>query len=158
MTTSSRELKVTLVSDTQILWERGFDASRHLVFEAMTRPEHITQWMSGYGYKATCEVDLRVGGAYRYVFRNDEGNQFVISGEFREVSPPGRLVFTETMDDAADGAVNTMVLAERDGRTFMTLTTDFTTKEARDAAIATGMTEGAGEAYDRLNELARTLS
>jgi uncharacterized protein YndB with AHSA1/START domain len=161
MTTSSKnELKVTLPSDTQILWDRSFDAPRQLVFDALTQPEHLKHWMSGHGFELSeVEADLRPGGAYRWLFRNDKGDQMQISGEYREVTPPERLVNTTVWGDTPDipEMVQTMVLEEREGRTYIALTIDFASKEARDAAIATGMADGAQETYRQLDEYLKTM-
>jgi uncharacterized protein YndB with AHSA1/START domain len=159
MMTTSNELKVSLPNDTDVLWERSFEAPAALVFDCLTKPEHIQRWMANYGYKVEATADLRNGGAYRNYFSNDVGQSFALLGEYRELSPPSRIVFTETME-GMDGppAVNVVTLEERDRRTFMTMVTTFASKEQRDAVLATGMAEGAGVSYSQMDAYLKTLS
>ena len=157
--TTSNELKVTLPNDTDVLWERSFDAPAALVFDCLTRPEHVQHWMANYGYKLEATADLRAGGSYRNYFKNDAGEAFVLYGEYRELSPPSRIVFTESME-GMDGppSVNVVTLEERDGRTYMTAVSTFASKELRDTVLATGMGEGAGVAYDQMDAYLKTLA
>ena len=156
---------VTTPSDVEVVMTRAFDAPRELVFEAFTRPEHLTNWMTGAaGFDrwtmTTCDVDLRPGGAYRYVWRTAEGEELVISGVFREIDPPERVVATELWGYGGDWpeTVVTTLFEEERGRTTTSVTVLYPSREARDAALETGMTDGAGATYDRLDEYLRTLS
>jgi uncharacterized protein YndB with AHSA1/START domain len=158
MTTAPRtgETTFTTPSDREVVAARVFEAPRELVWKAYTEPEHIRQWMLGYeGWTmAVCEVDLRPGGAYRYAWRNEDGEELTISGVHKEVEPPERLVATESWGWGGDWpeALNTIVLDEEDGRTTLTVTVRYPSQEARDAALATGMTDGWSQSYDWLDE------
>lgn len=143
--------------DRDIVMTRIFDAPRELVWEAMTRPELVSRWLLGPpGWTMpVCEIDLRVGGKYRYVWRNEAGTEMGMGGVFIEIVPPERLVATELFDDAwyPGEAVDTTVLTERNGRTTMTLTMTCESKEARDAVLKSGMEQGVACSYDRLADL-----
>jgi uncharacterized protein YndB with AHSA1/START domain len=153
------KLKVTTPGDREIVLTRTFDALRHLVFEAMTIPEHVRRWLLGPpGWSMiVCEIELKVGGRYRYVWRNVDGSEMGMHGVYREINPPERIVSTETFDfgcDAQSGeSLVTAILTEQAGRTTFTATVLAPSKEARDAVIASGMEHGAGASYDRLEEL-----
>lgn len=156
-------LVVTTPSDREIVMTREFDAPRRLVFDAWTKAEHIKNWFGRRGDIMTvCEVDLRVGGAWRYVWRLREGGEMGMHGEYREIAPPERLVSTEEFEGAdaetMAPAVNTLTLEERHGTTTMRTGSLYGSREARDAVIATGMETGAAESFDRLAELLATLS
>ena len=150
------KLEVSTPTDREIVMTRGFDAPRALVWEAMTRPEYVRRWLFGPpGWEMTvCEDDLRVGGAFRWAWRGPGGESLAMHGVYREVVAPERLVRTERFDmgcDAQSGEqVGTIVLSERGGRTTMTLTLVFPSKEARDGALASGMGHGMSAGYDRL--------
>ena len=149
-------LTVTLPSDLEIKMTRVFNAPRRLVFDCYTKPEHLTRWFGRRGDSlSVCEVDLRVGGAYRFVFQLREGGEMAMRGVYHEIASPERLVNTEIFDDYADlgETVGTLVLEERDGKTYMTATSLYSSKEARDGMIESGMEGGAGESFDRLEEL-----
>jgi uncharacterized protein YndB with AHSA1/START domain len=149
-------LQVTTPSDREIAMTRVFDAPRPLVFEALTTPELVKRWLLGPpGWSMPlCEIDLKVGGAYRYVWRNDEsGKEFGTGGEFREILPPERIVHTERMDGAPGEALNTTTLTEQGGRTTLTLVMRFDSKETRDGALGSGMEKGVAISYDRLADL-----
>jgi uncharacterized protein YndB with AHSA1/START domain len=137
-----------------------FDAPRHLVFEAMTRPEHIKRWWGrlGDGYSVPeCEVDLRTGGAWRFVNRHPNG-EAAFHGEYREITPPSRLVFTEIFEDFPDSvSVVTSEFTEEDGKTRLTATVAYPSREVRDMELASGMSGGAGVSYDRLEDLVAQL-
>lgn len=150
-------LKVTLPSPTEILMTRVFDAPRHLVYEALTRPELLQRWMGPHGHNLiVCEVDLRVGGKWRWVFRDPEGNELGMHGEYLELQPPDRTVHTEHMDGfPGPGAVVTTTLTERDGKTTFEARIRAPSPEVRDAIVSSGMEHGAAESYDRLAELLR---
>ena len=160
-TRNSGSFEVTKPSDQEIRMTRLFDAPRHLVFEAMTRPEHVKQWWGrlGEGYSVpVCEIDLRVGGAWRFVNRHPKG-EVAFRGEYREIVPPARLVFTEIFEEYLDTV--SLVTAEftREGsRTRMTITVRYPSQFVRDQAIASGMARGAGISYDRLEDLLAELS
>ena len=148
----------TTPSDRELVATRVFDAPRRLVFEAHTNPAHVPHWLLGPdGWTMpVCEIDLRPGGAWRYVWRNSEGREFGMSGVYREIVPPERLVHTEAFGSEWPETLNTLVFTERDGRTTLTCTVLYASKEARDAALGTGMKEGWAQSYDRLDEHLRT--
>jgi uncharacterized protein YndB with AHSA1/START domain len=151
--------EVTLPSDTEIAMSREFDAPPSLVWDAFTKPELVKRWMLGPdGWEMPiCEIDLRVGGKWRYGWAQPDGsNAFEMHGEFTEIAPMTRLVHTEIFEDNPP-AVDTTVFTEVDGRTKMTTTMRLVSKEARDAVLATGMADGAGASYERLNEVLATL-
>ena len=157
---NSDTFKVTTPSDREIRLTRLFDAPRHLVFEAMSKPEHIKRWWGnlGAGYSVpVCEVDLRVGGKWKFVNKHPKG-EAVFYGEYREIKAPERVVFTEIYEPFPDGvSVVTAVFTEEDGKTRLTVTARYPTLEVRDMVIATGMAKGAGLSYDRLEELVAKL-
>jgi uncharacterized protein YndB with AHSA1/START domain len=139
---------------------RLFDAPRALVFEVMSKPEHVKQWWGclGEGYSVpVCEIDLRVGGKWRFVNKHPNG-EAAFHGEYREIEPPGRLVFTEIFEDFPDTvSVVTTILTEENGKTRMTATVRYPSKEVRDIVLSTGMSTGAGISYDRLEDLVGKL-
>ena len=156
----SESFTVTTPSDGEIRLTRLFDAPRHLVFDAMTRPQHITRWWGclGEGYSVpVCEVDLRVGGAWRFVNRHPKG-EAVFYGEYREITPPSRLVFTEIFSPFPDSvSVVTTEFTEEGGKTQVTATVRYPSQEVRDMVLGTGMARGAGISYDRLEDLVAEL-
>jgi uncharacterized protein YndB with AHSA1/START domain len=158
---NSDTFKVTLPSDREIRMTRLFDAPRRLVFEAMSKPEHIKKWWGclGTGYSVpVCEVDLRPGGAWRFVNRHPEG-EAVFYGVYREITPPERVVFTEIYEPFPDAeSVVTVVLTEEGGKTRITATSQYPSKEVRDMVLQTGMEKGAAASYDRLEEVAQALA
>lgn len=147
-------------SDREVVMTRVFDAPRDLVYEAWTTPEHVSQWLLGPdGWTMpVCEMDLRPGGSWRRVWRKGDGSEMEMRGEYREVSPPERVVETESWGDDWPETMNTLELAEEDGRTIATLTVVYPSQEARDAAIQTGMKDGADHSFARLEEHLRTLA
>ena len=157
---NSDSFKVTTPSDQEIRMTRLFNASRHLVFEAMTTPEHVKQWWGrlGDGYSVpVCEIDLRVGGRWRFVNRHPHG-EAAFHGEYREITAPSRLVFTEVFEEFPDTlSIVTTELVDEGGKTRMTATVQYPSLEVRDMVIATGMSAGAGISYDRLEDLIATL-
>jgi uncharacterized protein YndB with AHSA1/START domain len=157
---NSETFKVTTPSDREIRMTRLFDAPRHLVFEAMSKPEHIKQWWGrlGEGYSVpVCEVDLRPGGAWRFVNRHPHG-EAGFHGVYREITPPERVVFTEIYDPFPDAeSVVTAVLTEEAGKTRLTVTCLYPSIDVRDTVLKTGMANGAAISYDRLEEVAREL-
>jgi uncharacterized protein YndB with AHSA1/START domain len=157
---NSDSFKVTTPSDLEIRMTRLFNAPPHLVFEAMTKPEHVAQWWGrlGEGYSVpVCEIDLRVGGRWRFVNRHPHG-EAAFHGEYREIMPPFRLVFTEIFEEFPDTvSVVTTEFAEEGGQTRMTATVRYPSLEVRDMVLATGMSTGAGISYDRLEDLVAAL-
>jgi uncharacterized protein YndB with AHSA1/START domain len=153
---NSDSFTVTTPSDQEICMTRVFEAPRSLVFEALTRPEHIRQWWGclGEGYSVpVCEMDARPGGAWRFVNRHPKG-EAAFHGEVREITPPRRLVFTEIFEDFPDAvSVVTTDLVEEDGKTRMTVTVRYPSREVRDMVIGSGMVKGAAISYDRLEDL-----
>jgi len=155
-------LKVTTPSDREIVMTREFDAPRSLVFDAYTKPELLRRWFSGPpGWElAVCEVDLRVGGTYRYVWRGADGTEMGMRGVFREVVAPERLVTTEAFDQSwyPGEAVGTVTLVEQGGKTTLTMTVRYESREARDIALRSGMESGVAANFDRLAELLPVLA
>jgi uncharacterized protein YndB with AHSA1/START domain len=159
---NSDTFKVTTPSDREIRMTRLFDAPRELVFEAMSRPEHITQWWGrlGDGYSVpVCEVDLRPGGAWRFVNRTPNGDLAAFHGVYREIAPPDRVVFTEIFEMFPDvESVVTALLTEESGKTRLTATVIYPSREVRDGVLASGMAKGAGISYDRLEDVVIALN
>jgi uncharacterized protein YndB with AHSA1/START domain len=157
---NSDTFQVTTPSDQEIRMTRLFDAPRRLVFEAMTKPEHVKQWWGrlGEGYSVpVCEIDLRPGGAWRFVNRHPTG-EAVFYGVYREIAAPDRLVFTEIYEPFPDAeSIVSSVFTEENGKTRMTVTVLYPSPEVRDMVIKTGMAKGAGISYDRLEDLVREL-
>jgi uncharacterized protein YndB with AHSA1/START domain len=154
-------LQVTTPSDREIAMTRAFNAPRRLVFEAMTQPELVKRWLSGLpGWTMpVCEIDLQVGGAYRYAWRNEStGQEMGMGGVFQEIERPERLVVTERFDQSwyPGEALVTSVLEEERGRTTLISTVLYESKEARDIAKS-GMEDGVDLSYDRLEELLGTM-
>jgi uncharacterized protein YndB with AHSA1/START domain len=152
-------LKVTTPTDREIVITRVFDAPRNLVFDAMAKPELLRRWLLGPpGWSmVVCENDLRVGGAFRHVWRRTDGTEMAMRGVYREVVPPERVVRTATFEfgcEAQSGEqVETLVLAEQGSKTMLTVALLYPSKEARDATIASGMERGVAESYDKLAEM-----
>jgi uncharacterized protein YndB with AHSA1/START domain len=161
--TSSGRAKLTLVGDTDIRVEREFDAPRHLVYRAVTEPELIKRWWNAKrGEVTVCEVDLRVGGQWRYVMQTPDGMEVAFHGTILELVPGERVVQTElyempglTEDDAT---INTMELTEHDRRTTMIVLIHCRIPEIRDGIIGSGMEAGLQDAYDLLEEVAGSLA
>ena len=160
--TDSRKATVTLPSDEQILITREFDAPRHLVYKAWTTPELVKRWWSGHrGEMKVAEIDLRVGGRWRYVMVANGGFEVAFHGEYREIVPNQRIVNTEVYElpGAADaeGALNTVTFTEVDGRTTLTLLVEVPTRELRDEILSSGMEVGMQEQMELLEQLAISL-
>lgn len=152
-------MTLTFPSDREIAMTRVFDAPRRLVFEVWTKPEHIKHW---YGCDAvtlvTCAVDLRLGGGYRFVLRGPEGGDFTMSGVYREVTPPERLVYTERFnDDPEKEALVTLTLTEQNGRTTLHSTALYRSADDRDAVLRMGVEQGAAQTMQRLADHLATL-
>jgi uncharacterized protein YndB with AHSA1/START domain len=157
--TSSGKAVVTLPADDQILITRGFDAPKHLVYRAFTTPELVKRWWhANRGEMTVAEIDLRVGGKWRYAMVADGGIEVAFHGEYREIVPNERIVSTEIFEGMPDAeAVNTLTLREEDGRTTLTILVQHESKEHRDAHIESGMEDGLQDALDLLEELALSL-
>lgn len=157
--TSSGTATVTLPTDEQILITREFDAPKHLVYKAWTTPELVKRWWSANrGEMTIAEIDLRVGGAWRYVMVADGGLEVAFHGEYREIVPNERIVSTEVYEGMPEGeALDTLTLTEVDGRTILTVLVQHTSKEHRDAHINSGMEAGMQEAMDLLEQVAVSL-
>jgi uncharacterized protein YndB with AHSA1/START domain len=158
---NSNTFEVSTPSDREIRLTRLFDAPRALVFEAITKPEHIKRWWgildAGYSVPV-CEVDLRPGGKWRYVNRTPNGD-VEFYGVYKEIAAPERLVFTEIYAPFPDaGSLVTTVLTEEDGRTRMTLTAQYPSVDVRNTVLKSGMERGAAISYDRLEEVAIELA
>jgi uncharacterized protein YndB with AHSA1/START domain len=162
-TTSSGTAKVTLPADNQILITREFNAPRHLVWRAYTEPELIKRWWAGdMGTVTSVDVDLRVGGTWRYVMEPAPGVEVAFHGEYREIDAPGRLVNTEAFEGIPEpdenAALCTLSLAEKDGRTYLELLVEHRDQAGRDAHVNSGMEGGMQQAYDRLEQVAASLA
>src|SRR5262249_16513403 len=153
----SDPFKVEAYGDREIIMTREFDAPRELVFEALTKPEFVSQWLLGPpGWTMpVCQIDFRVGGAYRYVWRNEDGREMGMGGNYIEVVRPERIVHTERFDEAwyEGESLNTWALIERDGRTTLTLTSRYETRAVRDEVLDSGMQSGVATSYDRLDDI-----
>jgi len=159
---SSGKAILTLPADTQILITREFAAPKHLVFKAFTTPELIKRWWHAKRGDATIAfVDLRVGGRWRWVMIADAGFEVAFHGEYREIVPNERLVYTEVFEGVPGGdddpAVITLTLEERDGRTLLTQLTEVSSRAVRDMIMESGMEGGMQDAYDLLEEVAISL-
>jgi uncharacterized protein YndB with AHSA1/START domain len=150
----------TTPSDREVAATRVFDAPRRLVFDAHTKPEHIRNWMLGPdGWTMPiCEIDLRPGGAWHFVWRRADGSEMAMRGQYKEVVPPEKVVSTESWGGDWPETINTVTLSEKDGKTTLTMTMLYPSKEARDAALNTGMQDGMTQSYDRLAEYLHTIA
>jgi uncharacterized protein YndB with AHSA1/START domain len=157
--TSSGTATVALPTDEQILITREFNAPKELVYKAWTTPELVKRWWNAKrGEVTVAEIDLRVGGTWRYVMVTDDGFEVGFHGEFREIVPNERIVATEVYEGMPDaGAVNTVTFEEEDGRTTLTILVQHSQKEHRDAHIESGMEAGMQDAFDLLEEVAVSL-
>jgi uncharacterized protein YndB with AHSA1/START domain len=152
----TNRVSVTPKGDREIEIKRSFDAPRTLVFDAMSRPEMMKQWFHGPpGWTlVTCDIDLRPGGRYRWVWRNDAGHDMGMGGEYKEVVRPERIVSTEKFDQSwyPGEAMGTLVLTEANGKTTMTLTMRYESNDAREAVMRSPMQDGLDAGYSRLDE------
>jgi uncharacterized protein YndB with AHSA1/START domain len=159
---SSPTLKVEARGDREIVITRIFDAPRRLVFDAFTKPELLKRWLTGPpGWSLpVCEIDLRVGGALRYLWRGPAGEEMGMSGLFREITPPDRIVSTEKFDQPwyPGEGVGTVVLTEQAGKTTLTQTIAYESREARDGVLKSPMEQGLGMSYDHLADLLASLA
>jgi len=160
--TTREMLQMSMPSDRELQWTRVFDAPRHLVFDAMTKPEYIRRWLLGPDgwVMIVCEVDLRVGGSFRYVWSHEKKGEMGMGGVYREIAKPERIVNTEVFDDPwynGEGLA-TIVLVEHAGKTTVTTTMLCDSKEVRDGVLKSGMEEGMLASYNRLAEVLSTIS
>jgi uncharacterized protein YndB with AHSA1/START domain len=157
--TTSRSAKVTLPADDQILITREFDAPKHLVYKAYTTPELVRRWWTAKrGEMTVAEIDLRVGGTWRYVMIANGDIEVGFHGEYREIVPNERIVSTEVYEGMPDAAaLDTLTLTEADGRTTLTILVQHDSKEHRDAHIESGMEDGLQDALDLLEGVAVSL-
>ncbi len=147
-------LQVTTPTDREIVLTRVFDAPRQMVFDAFTKPELLKRWFGPHGWSlVVCEVDLKVGGTFRFVLRGPDGNDMGMRGVYREIVAPERSVHMESFDDYPGESQVTAVFVEQGGRTTMTATVLYPSQEIRDIVIKSGMEHGAAESYDKLAEL-----
>ena len=151
------KLQVTTPSDREIAMTRVFDAPRSMVFDAWTKPELIKRWLGAFeGWTfVVCEVDLKVGGKYRYAWRGPDGEEMAMGGVFREIVRPERIVCTEKFDESwyAGDAVDTTVFVEKGGKTTVTTTVLYQSKEVRDGVLKSPMASGVTKSYDKLAEV-----
>jgi uncharacterized protein YndB with AHSA1/START domain len=160
MEVTTKTAKVTLPTDEQILITREFDAPRHLVYRAYTTPELVRRWWTaGHGEMTVAEIDLRVGGGWRYALLTPDGLEVAFHGEYREIVPNERIVSTEVYEAVPEAqALDTLTLTEVDGRTTLTLLVEHERKEHRDAHVESGMEAGLQDALALLEEVAVSLS
>src|SRR5260370_15213988 len=150
-------LKITTPTDREIVMTRVFDAPRTLVFDAFSKPELAKPWFGPRGWPlVVCEVDQRVGGGVRFVMRGPDGNDMGMRGVYREIAPPERSVHMESFDDYPGESQVTGVFVEQGGKTTLTVTVLYPSREVRDIVIKSGMEHGAAESYDKLAELLAT--
>jgi uncharacterized protein YndB with AHSA1/START domain len=151
------KLQISTPSDRELAMTRVFDAPRGMVFDAWTKPELLKRWLGVFGSWtfAVCEVDLRVGGKYRFVWRGKDGNEMAMGGVYREIVRPERIVCTEKFDDPwyEGDAIDTTTFVERAGKTTMTTTVLYGSKEIRDAVLKSPMESGVAKSYDKLAEV-----
>jgi uncharacterized protein YndB with AHSA1/START domain len=157
---NSDSFRATTPSDREITLTRLFDAPRDLVFEAMSKPEHVRRWwgiLDDQHSVIVCDIDFRVGGAWRFVGRGPRG-EYGFHGVYREIAAPERVVFTEIYDPFPDAeSVVTSVLTEERGKTRLTVTALYPSLDVRDMVLKTGMEKGAAISYDRLEDVVREL-
>jgi uncharacterized protein YndB with AHSA1/START domain len=146
-------------TDQEVVITRTLDAPRRIVFDVWTNPTHVRHWLTGpEGWTMpVCEMDVRPGGSWRYVYRKSDGNEMTLQGSYREVVPNERLVATESWGPQWPETVNTVVFAESGAQTTVTITARYPSKEARDAALQTGMKQGMDQGFAKLDQLLETL-
>jgi len=160
MQATSGTAVVALQGDTEVLITREFNAPKHLVYTAYTTPELVRRWWAGRrGQMTVCEIDLRVGGAWRFVMTSSEGMEVAFHGTYREIVPDERLVHTEVYEAMPGaGVLNTLTFEEAEGRTTLTVLVECGTQEVRDGMMASGMEVGMQEAYDLIEQIAIELA
>ena len=153
----THKLQVTTPTDRELCLTRVFEAPRHLVFAALSKPELVRRWLGGLpGWSMTvCEIDFRVGGRYRYVWKHENGSEMGMGGEYLEITPPERIVNSERFDQAwYDGSAEvTIVLTEAEGRTTLVETVRYDSREIRDQVLETPMEQGVAASFDCLEDL-----
>lgn len=153
----AKSVTVTTPSDNELVVTRVIAAPRDRVFASFTKPEWLTRWLTGTeGWSlVVCDIDLRAGGKYRYVWRGPDGAEMGMGGEYREIVPPERIVATELFDEDWTGGETlvTTTFTEQDGNTKVETTVRYSSKEARDGALASDMSNGMAESYDKLEEV-----
>jgi len=156
----SEKLQVTTPTERELVMTRVFHAPRSMVFDALTKPELLKRWYVMTGWSMVlCEIDLREGGAWRFVTRRPDGKEIGQFGVYREIVPSERIVNTESWEDWNPGELLvTTVLVEQGGKTTFTSTLLFPTQEVRDMLIKAGMTSGAVETFDKLEELLASVA
>jgi uncharacterized protein YndB with AHSA1/START domain len=150
----SDTFKVTTPGELEIVMARDFDAQPDMIFDALTKPELVPRWLTGPDgwIMPVCEIDLKVGGAWRYVWRNEEnGREFGMHGEYREIDRPTRIVHTECFGEGE--SLVTSSITAKGNTTTLTMTMRFATRAERDGALETGMADGVAVGYDRLDEI-----
>jgi uncharacterized protein YndB with AHSA1/START domain len=155
-----KQFQIRPNGDREIVMTRGFDAPKQLLWEAYTRPELLKRWLGVFGgwELAVCEIDLRVGGAYRWEWRNGSGQRMACGGVYKELDAPDRLVCTEQFDEPwyEGGSLNTVTFVEAAGRTTMTTTMRYTSTAVRDGVLKSPMEGGVAKSYDALEALVQT--
>jgi uncharacterized protein YndB with AHSA1/START domain len=147
-------LQVTTPTGREIVLTRVFDAPRRLVFDAFSKPDLLKRWFGPRDWSlAVCEVDFRVGGGFRFVLRGPDGKEMGMRGVYREIVPPERSVHMESFDDYPGESQVTAVFVEQDGKTTLTATVLYPSREVRDIVLKSGMEHGAAESYDKLAEM-----
>ncbi|HEX5418145.1 MAG TPA: SRPBCC family protein [Chloroflexota bacterium] len=154
------KLTLTVLSDRQAQLTRVFDAPRRLIWEAISKPEHLRHWWGPRrNTMVSCELDFRSGGSYRYVLRGPDGNDYAFHGEIREVLPPERVVQTFVFEGIAGAeSLEALTLTEHDGKTTLSVISTVASLEALEGMLQSGMEEGAAETYDRLEEYLASLA
>lgn len=152
-------VSITTPSDREITMTRVFDAPRSLLFDALTNIALLKRWFGLFGgwSLAVCEIDLKIGGPFRFVWRNPEGQRMGMSGFYREIVVPERIVHSELYDDYPGESLVTTLLNERDGKTTLTSTILYESREIRDAVLKSGMERGVTASYENLDRLLRTI-
>jgi uncharacterized protein YndB with AHSA1/START domain len=154
MMRNTATLKLSTPTDREIVLTRVFDAPRDLVFDAFTQPELLKRWFGPRGWSLdVCDVDLRVGGDFRFLLRGPDGKQMGMRGAWREILAPERTIHTESFDDYPGESEVSAVFTEQEGKTTLKATVRYATKEVRDIVLESGMERGAAESYDKLAEL-----
>ncbi|MGD0301678.1 MAG: SRPBCC family protein [Bryobacteraceae bacterium] len=150
-----REMALTLPTDREIVMTREFNAPARILFEVWTKPEHVRKWYAVRGTTMTvCEIDLRVGGAWRWVVTHPKGGEIAFSGVFREVDPPRRLQRTEVFESVPGAeSLVTLTFDEHDGQTTLTINMLFKSKQDRDICLRSGMELGVKECFQKIDEL-----
>ena len=160
--TNSGDLKVTANGDREIVMTRSFNAPRHLVFDALSKPELVKQWLLGPpGWSMpVCEIDFRIGGKYRYVWRHTNGKEMGMGGVYREIVRPERIVNTEVFDESwyPGEAQGTTTIVERNGKSVLTQTMRYETREARDGVLRSPMESGVAISYNHLEQLLASMA